>query len=46
VVKRRKYKRIVNRAHRRKILNMRTPPWIEKEKNEKQEQNKIRRFLL
>jgi len=44
VVKRRKYERIVNGAHRKKILNMRSPPWIEEEGNEEQEQNEMRRF--
>uniref|UniRef100_A0A2N9F1J3 non-specific serine/threonine protein kinase n=1 Tax=Fagus sylvatica TaxID=28930 RepID=A0A2N9F1J3_FAGSY len=41
VVKRREYERIVNRAHRRKILNMRSPPWIREEGNEERERNQI-----
>ena len=44
VVKRKEYERIVNGAHRRKILNMRSPPWIREEGNEEREGNEIRRF--
>jgi hypothetical protein len=44
VVKRREYERIVNGAHRKKILNMGSPPWIREEENEEWERNEIRRF--
>jgi hypothetical protein len=43
-VKRREYERTVNRAGRRKILNMTSPPWIREEGNEERERNEIKHF--
>jgi hypothetical protein len=46
VVKRKEYERIVNRADRIKILNMKSPPWIREEGNAEGERKKIKHFCF